>query len=299
MIRTEHSPLPSLRAAAVMCAAGLLLAACDRAPATDDGAATAMSDTATELSPTIGHHVVDVAAGDFYYTMVDTVVAGATTFRLSDIGEELHHLQLVRLADGKTAEDFVAESKGEVPPAWAEFVGGPNSPTPNAGVSTVTVNLTPGNYLALCVIPSPDGKPHVVKGMSKSLAVISDGNPAGMPATVDSVALTDYDFVFSRPLTAGQHLLTVTNTATQPHEIFIAKLNDGASVDDLIAWTGTMAGPPPGMAVGGTVGLSMGMSNVVHLDLTPGNYALICFVPDAKDGQPHFVHGMKKQIRVM
>jgi len=29
--------------------------------------------------------------------------------------------------------------------------------------SIVTANLTPGNYLILCFIPSPDGKPHVMK----------------------------------------------------------------------------------------------------------------------------------------
>jgi hypothetical protein len=33
-------------------------------------------------------------------------------------------------------------------------------------------------------------------------------------------------------------------------------------------------------------------------DLTPGEYLLICFLPDAKDGKPHFVHGMMQQIKV-
>ena len=30
----------------------------------------------------------------------------------------------------------------------------------------------------------------------------------------------------------------------------------------------------------------------------PGSYALICFVPDAKDGKPHAMHGMLKTLTV-
>jgi len=40
----------------------------------------------------------------------------------------------------------------------------------------------------------------------------------------------------------------------------------------------------------------------VHLelpaDLTPGLYAATCFVPDAGDGKPHTVHGMKVEFEV-
>jgi len=31
---------------------------------------------------------------------------------------------------------------------------------------------------------------------------------------------------------------------------------------------------------------------------TAGDYALLCFVPDAKDGKPHLAHGMVKQFSV-
>ena len=39
--------------------------------------------------------------------------------------------------------------------------------------SIVTAEMPPGNYLVLCYIPSPDGKPHVVKGMYRRLVVVS------------------------------------------------------------------------------------------------------------------------------
>jgi hypothetical protein len=33
------------------------------------------------------------------------------------------------------------------------------------------MNLTPGNYALICLIPSPDGVPHVAKGMMVPIEV--------------------------------------------------------------------------------------------------------------------------------
>jgi uncharacterized cupredoxin-like copper-binding protein len=113
-----------------------------------------------------------------------------------------------------------------------------------------------------------------------------------------TMELSDYTFGFSKPLAAGRRVLRVTNVATQPHEVFIAKLAPGKSAGDLLAWVEKMQGPPPGMPMGGTVGLAKGESNDLILDLAPGKYALLCFVPDAKDGKPHIAHGMVKEFEV-
>jgi hypothetical protein len=34
------------------------------------------------------------------------------------------------------------------------------------------------------------------------------------------------------------------------------------------------------------------------VNLEPGEYALLCFVPDDEDGKPHIQHGMAKQFTV-
>ncbi|MBA3260206.1 MAG: hypothetical protein H0T68_12175 [Gemmatimonadales bacterium] len=44
--------------------------------------------------------------------------------------------------------------------------------------------------------------------------------------------------------------------------------------------------------------LERGGVNWIEVDLEPGKYALICFLPDAKDGKPHFTHGMMQEIEV-
>ena len=51
--------------------------------------------------------VVDVIATDYRFEMPHSFVAGPTLFRLVNRGRELHHLYIVRLADGKHAADFV------------------------------------------------------------------------------------------------------------------------------------------------------------------------------------------------
>jgi hypothetical protein len=43
---------------------------------------------------------------------------------------------------------------------------------------------------------------------------------------------------------------------------------------------------------GGVPGIRPGQTVAVQVDFTPGEWAALCFVPDATDGVPHVVHGM-------
>jgi len=49
---------------------------------------------------------------------------------------------------------------------------------------------------------------------------------------------------------------------------------------------------PPAVPVGGAQAMAIGQSNFVELELTPGQYVALCFVPDPATGQPHLVLGM-------
>ncbi len=295
-----HSPvLRFARSATSLCgfaAVAVTIAAC--AGDSGSGSDTASADASADLSP-VDPQIIDVTAGDYFYTLADTISSGATTFRLATTGQEMHHVQLVRLDDGHTLEEMLSAPMDGPPPAWVQFVGGPNAPVPNSGQALVTVNLAPGNYGLLCMIPSPDGMPHVAKGMSKTLVVTPATTVAALPAVTMRMTLTDYDFVMDTPLKSGAQIIEVQNAAEQPHEVLIARLAPGATAEQLLQWIEKPEGPPPGEPMGGTVGLSSGITNYVHTDLSPGEYALLCFLPDAKDGRPHFAHGMMKQITVM
>ena len=247
-----------------------------------------------------GIRTITVTASDYSFAAPDSVPAGLTEIRLENRGTEMHHAMLIRLDAGKTMSDLFASMKGEGPlPSWAREVGGPNTPGPG-GESTAILRLTAGRYAMICVIPSPDGKPHVMKGMAKELVVtpaISNTSTANVRVS-STMTLLDYAFQFSQPLKAGRQTIRVKNGAAQPHEVVVLRLQPGRTPADMLAWMEKMEGPPPGAPVGGTTPMARGEENLITLDLAPGEYGLICFAPDAKDGKPHFVHGMVTQFTV-
>ena len=252
-----------------------------------------------------GPNVVTITTSEYAFGMPDTIPAGLTTFRLVNQGKELHHASLVRLRDGKTVADFQAGLAAAMqshtpPPSWMTFAGGPNAVTlGDTGVATET--LEPGSYVFVCWIPSLDGVPHVMKGMLHPLVVTAGAIPAAAaPAADMTIKLTDYDFVLSQPLTAGKHVVRVENTGAQAHEIVIAALAPGKTLKDFIAWEeGGEKGPlPTGQWLGGITTLDVGGHSQFTTTFAPGSYLLLCFWPDAKDGKPHLMHGMGKEITV-
>jgi uncharacterized cupredoxin-like copper-binding protein len=281
--------------AVLLTALTLLSVSCAKGGDSADPAAGAA--TAEAATPA----VLEVAAHDFAFRTARSTPAGVTTIRLKNDGPELHHVQLVRLAAGHTVDELVSAMKtqGERLPEWATLAGGPNSPAPG-GTSETTVVLQAGQYAVICVIPSADGVPHVMKGMIAPLTVTaaSGAAPVAEPAADVHVTLTDYAFAVTPTLSAGKHVLRVENTASQPHEVFFVKLVEGKGAPDMVNWIEKPQGPPPGQPVGGTSTFATGEVNFVSLDLAPGRYGLYCFAPDAKDGLPHVAHGMMQEITV-
>jgi hypothetical protein len=252
-----------------------------------------------------GANQVTVVAHDFALEIPSSVPAGLTTFRLLNRGTQMHHLILMRLDSGKTAGDGLAaliKAGHGVRPAWMHPMGGPNAPMPG-GESRATVLLGPGNYLAFCEIPGPSTTPHYMKGMVKAFVVTAPAREATLPSVDLSIEMTDYDFVLSQPLTRGHHSVAVTNASSQSHMLVIHRFPlgqpAGQGTKDFVAWAhnpnNTLA---PGEAAGGVTEMSPGATVVMSGDFTPGTYVLICFVADASDGKPHFMHGMQKEVTV-
>jgi hypothetical protein len=290
----------------------LSLALASTAGAQDAARAGHHSAAPAAARPAVASHpsrysgrVVTITAKDYAFEAPDSVEAGYVTMRLLSRGKELHHVQVIRLDEGHTLKDLFEAMKDPAakPPAWMVEVGGPNAPVPG-GESAASLTLVPSRYALLCFIPSPDGVPHVMKGMAKEIVVIPAKAAAARvakapkaPAT--TVTLSDYDFTFSSPLVAGEQTLRLVNTAAQHHELFIAALAPGKKAIELAQWAEKSEGPPPGMPIGGITGLNKGEFNDISLVLEPGEYALICFLPDFKDGKPHYVYGMIRQFTVL
>jgi len=162
-----------------------------------------------------------------------------------------------------------------------------------------TTPLTPGNYLLVCFLNGADGKPHIAKGMIKSFVVTPAATAMAMPAADVTITTKDYAFEVSPAITAGTHTIRMVNNGPQLHEIAVMKLAPGATMAQAQAWMGSgMKGQPPIMPMGGIAGLSVGQAANFTATFAPGDYVLICFVPDAKDGKPHVEHGMILPFKV-
>ena len=97
--------------------------------------------------------------------------AGTHVIHVINDGPQLHEAQLIRLAEGKTAQDFLAS---EAPGYTGEPAGRPLGGAGAFGVGLDgywTVTLEPGNYLLVCFVPGPDGTPHILQGMLEEFTV--------------------------------------------------------------------------------------------------------------------------------
>jgi hypothetical protein len=279
-------------------AAAATVAACapkdQPAASADSTAATPPAATAAATTPP----VVTVHAADFKFDGPESIPAGMVTFHLINDGSTFHHMQLVRLDSAKTFADLQAVLAKPGPmPGWVTFIGGPNAPDPH-GESNATMSMPAGNYAMLCFVDVPGGVPHVAKGMERALTVVPSASNIAAPKPDVTLTLADYSFTTSQPLHAGSQTIEVRNTGPQAHEVELIRLAPGKTEKDLLGWMQKPNGPPPGSGVGGIAAAAPGEVSYFTADLTPGSYMLICFVPDRKDGKPHFMKGMMQTISV-
>lgn len=240
-------------------------------------------------------------AHDYGFTGPDRIPAGMTTVQIINQGQDIHHIQLLQLLQGKTVEDFLAAMKADPNhfPAWVKFVGGPNAVLFGSN-AVATMNLTEGNYVLVCLIPDKQGVPHVALGMQKPITV-RGGKPTVVSAPKAGLTIIQADYVFSmdRPVSAGSQTIHVRNQGTQPHEVVVVKLEAGASAKDwAAAFEPGATAPPPGIPIGGVVGVDQGDHAFFTAHFEPGQYGLLCFFPDPVTGHPHFMSGMMTDFTV-
>jgi len=258
-----------------------------------DGDPSVQESSAT---PVASPREVRFVASDFAFEGPESFEEGMITFVLENTSETWHHLQLVRLPEGLSFAEFqerlATMQPGQPIPEWFVEAGGVNPP-PTGGVARATQFVEAGEYAVLCVVDTPDHIPHVMKGMIRPLNVTPSASPpAPLPAADLTLTLVDYAFSFSAPPTRGRHVIRVENAVTQSHEIVLFRLLPGKTVDDFAAWGATYEGPPPVEVLGGVPAFRSGLVSTMEVDLTPGEYLAVCFVPDATDGAPHIAHGM-------
>ena len=202
--------------------------------------------------------------------------------------------QLARLNEGVTMEQLTDALSQPDPMAALPLVSLLGSAASVDG--QVIYDLTPGDYVA--VLFMPDGPPQVVP--------VTTGAPSGAeaPAADVSVQLVDFSFAMPDKIAAGPQVWQIENVGEQWHEMGVVQLNEGATVDDVLAWVESMgpegpSGPPPFEEGAFWAPMGAGETAWVAWDLAPGEYTVICFLPDlAGDMSAHAAHGMVRTLVV-
>jgi len=245
---------------------------------------------------------ITIKAADFSFDAPARVEAGRVKINLVNDGQEPHHAQIIRLNDGVTLEQLQTALQEDPLAALslAVAVGGPGVIDPGLS-SQVTLDLSPGQYVLLCFVPGHDGVPHLAKGMVRPLeAVVHDGHdhaPAPQPAANMTVKLRDFEFPLPSRIKAGSQVWQILNEGSQLHEIMLIKLAEGKTLEDVQAFMQSPHGAPPFVNVGGFQAIHPGQTGWLNLDLTPGEYVALCYVPD-ENGKAHIEHGMVQAFSV-
>jgi uncharacterized cupredoxin-like copper-binding protein len=284
--------------ATVVLGAGLLTACGDD----DNDVASSVDDT--ESTPTTGAAddaggptKVDVTAKDYAFDLPASIKGGVVQLAFTNAGKEPHFAGFSKIDEGKTFEDAKAAltaPEGQAPagPPPFEDIGGIATADPGVG-TTATFALEAGSYAVYCQIPAPDGVSHAAKGMVSELTVTEGGAAGEVPDAVSTV--TAQDFALSAPsgLTAGPNVVAITNQGKQLHEINLVEVADGKTIQDVVAWFGSPAGPPPMRSLSG-VAVKVGEEGTAKFDLEADKtYALVCAIPDVLgDFAPHMTKGM-------
>lgn len=262
-----------------------------------------------------------VTGYDYSYRMPSRVRPGMTEIVFTNRGHEEHMAQLVRLK-GNTSERQVLNAFNALfsPAAQqnpsleakdmrhllsiAVPAGGANGILPGSN-QHVIVNLPVGRYVVLCLEASANGVAHFDKGMYHALTVthnaprLADSDDpywGNRPAAAGTIVEVDHSIVMPRVMSHSRPMVLQVNVRTQTHELQLQRVPNGTTrAQYLQCLTGpqsqcAVSGPPVDM--GGTAALAPGSTQWVELNLRPGTYAAICFVPDIHTGMPHAFMGM-------
>ena len=151
------------------CAALVIAAGCSK------GQSTTPSSSPTPSAAAAGVPTYDVFVQNFtYHGMPSSVPANKTvmvSFTNKESFEIDHEFVVLRLTNGKTAQDVINDAKKKGASAeddWIHFADS-GDPLPTNSGTAVTMYLPPGNYVATCwqtgKAGGGTGPPHVTIGM--------------------------------------------------------------------------------------------------------------------------------------
>jgi len=234
---------------------------------------------------------IRIQATDDALVMPERVPSGLSLFTLENRGTVPHAVRFIRLADGRTIQDYQTwRQSGQPIPPWLVAAGGIGALGPGLNADYIA-SLAAGSYVVLCNYPSPDGGSHDDRGLATALQVEAGASTFSPPEADVTLRLHDHGFQLTAPIAAGRQLFHVVNGGTEPHQALVVRLPEGANEFQERGWfNGGSHGARPGQPIGGIVELAADADAWFRVELTPGRYLLICTMQE-EDGR-HFELGM-------
>jgi len=319
----------SLIAVALLAFGGIgAVAAQDATPSTDGSGFAELNMTLTDAG--VEGLPAETTAG--WHTVTFTNNATPT----GDPFEDAWGIDFVMLPEGMTVDDVAAALSGPPPGAEGEggegmdmaspeSMEGMDMGSPEAGAAPedpfaflyntylaggpgalsgettqATIYLEPGTYAVLAF----------GFGTPAELTVTGTADPAAPGAIAADATITETgtsgSFDFTGTLPEGQGILEIYNDSDQPHFVEAIYSPNPITEEEVMAFLMTEEGATP--AAGGpdmsqlsvafiTGTQSAETTQYVSVDLQPGYYVLLCFVPDPeREGIPHAFEGMIEVI---
>lgn len=244
----------------------------------------------------MGYPELLITVTDDSFELPGSVEEGRYLLTFDNTGQESRHSILLRLPDDletDLAVDLGPET--EAPPAWLFEATAPGFPgeTPPGERSYAVIDLEPGRYVVIDdffatfeVLPGPEATPI----------------PAVDPATEATVDLFEYGYELPAGIVPGRQVWEVMNSGAESHEFLLirspAPITTEQAMELFMAEDeeATPTGGGPTLSelapVGGISWLSPGQTAWIDVDLQPGTYVALCFVPDPETFTPHVAMGM-------
>jgi hypothetical protein len=131
------------------------------------------------------------------------------------------------------------------------------------------------------------------------LVNVSKGAVAAAPKEDFALQMMDFHFDFPKTMKVGEQLWKISNTGAQPHLALIFRLAKGKNAQDVIkTLDSNSAGPPPVEDMIILQAATTGQTFYTPVKLAPGNYVVVCPLPDVKTGKSHYAEGMVSTFTV-
>lgn len=264
-----------------------------------------------------GYPELAVTATDDGIADPGEVEAGLTLITFTNDSTVEADLELYPIADSAAYEDLIDAFAAYDPASGAPpdyfygiTIGGGVKALPGAS-GQVVVDLVPGTYAFNYYGSDEDAGIDV--NIPTEVVVTGEPTDATPPEADVTAEMFEMDFAMPTEIAAGPAIWEVTNTGDQPHFLLLSQYPEAFTEEEvleLLMAFGPPASPeaataPPALdfelfedAYESSV-LSAGQTNWLEIDLEPGYYVALCFVPDPETGAPHALLGMYELFEVV